>query len=351
MAHFPRLPKLTRRTLAASLVVGTLAALGTAYAAGLFRKSPNPNEIVRNGLMVLASDLDLGEVYHTDTLEHTFTVHNVTDQPIEITEWKTSCDCSIILPVNITLMANQSVIVKGLLQLPATLKNTDRSAEQIVQFYYSPMIAINKDKQREETKWFFIVKVLPSLAGPSNLYCGRHSRLLPQIESKQFNYKIGNGLILEKIVCFSDLVSVIHKVKPTNILAIQIVSQKELSVGVHTIPISVVLRKENSTKTIILPVNATFEIVNDIAAFPASLCLNDSKSFSIDLFSISKKQFQIIEAKAINVINCQVDIIGNNVVISTGIGFALDVDSCIIISIRDLKYDYSIHVPLMGDGQ
>jgi hypothetical protein len=114
VARFLRLSKPTRRTLAASLVVATLAALGTVTAAGLLRKKPNPNEIVRNGLMILASDLDLGDIYYTDTFEHTFTVHNVTSNPIEIIEIRSNCTCANLTPKSATINGNETLKIKAI---------------------------------------------------------------------------------------------------------------------------------------------------------------------------------------------------------------------------------------------
>ena len=103
-----------RRILATSfsrLLLGgvVIAAIGTAlFATGLIKKKSNPNEIVRKGLVVNAEQLDLGDIYYTDSIEHTFTVSNPTSKPIEIEKWSTSCNCSVVEPQQLMVPANRT---------------------------------------------------------------------------------------------------------------------------------------------------------------------------------------------------------------------------------------------------
>jgi hypothetical protein len=96
----------------------TLLSITTIALSGLWLFSSRSTPIKRlTPFEVVASDLDLGTIWASETHRHTITVRNPNSQPLVITEITSSCGCTSNEPKSLTLAAGESKTISLVLNL------------------------------------------------------------------------------------------------------------------------------------------------------------------------------------------------------------------------------------------
>lgn len=158
----------------------------------------------REVLTIDRSQLTIGPFHLTDQLDqvsHRVTLKNVSDRPVRIVKWETSCSCTVAEESNANLAPGDESTLTMSIRLP-DLRRQAKCPTSDLNVACRPVIAVDGQAPKSQSFWTFRIEVIPLLTKGLRFYMGRV--IGSDQPKKSFAIKVHDDVELHRVRSISD---------------------------------------------------------------------------------------------------------------------------------------------------